>query len=124
MQQVMAMVQGLQDEMAESRAEQERMQGELHRTNEELRRGLRNNRGQRDPSETERLTPPREFSTPFSQVILEALVPNTFAGPKVIFTGMEDSEAHLTADPIGHRSQMTSAVENHVGRSQGDTWTR
>jgi len=27
-------------------------------------------------------------------------------------------------DPIGHRSQMTSAVENHVGHSQGDTWTR
>jgi len=30
-------------------------------------------------------------------VIIEALVPNTFAGPKVIFTGMEDPEAHLTA---------------------------
>ena len=41
--------------------------------------------------------PPREFSTPFSQEILETLVPNTFAGPKVIFTGMEDPEAHLTA---------------------------
>ena len=24
------------------------------------------------------------------------MVPNTFAGPKVIFTGMEDPEAHLT----------------------------
>jgi len=103
----MDMVQGLQEEMAESRAEQERMQAdlaasqarnkELHRTNEELRRGLRNNQGQRDPDETERLTPPWEFSTPFSQEILEALVPNTFAGPKVIFTRMEDPEAHLTA---------------------------
>ena len=30
-------------------------------------------------------------------MIIEALVPNTFAGPKVIFTGMEDPEAHLTA---------------------------
>ena len=70
---------------------------ELHRTNEELRHGLRNNQGQRDLGETERLTPQREFSTPFSQEILEALVPNTFAGPKVIFTGMEDPEAHLTA---------------------------
>ncbi|XP_068466387.1 uncharacterized protein [Phaseolus vulgaris] len=107
MQQVMAMVQGLQDEMAESRAEQERMQSdlaasqarneELHRTNEELRRDLRNNQGQRDPDETERLTPRMEFSTPFSQEILEALIPNTFAGPKVTFTGMEDPEAHLTA---------------------------
>jgi len=107
MQQVMDMVQGLQDEMVESRAEQERIQAdlaasqarneELHRTNEELRRGLRNNQGQRDPDETERLTLPREFSTPFSQEILEALIPNTFAGPKVIFAGMEDPEAHLTA---------------------------
>jgi len=28
---------------------------------------------------------------------LEAVIPNTFAGPKVIFTGMEDPEVHLTA---------------------------
>ncbi|XP_068504476.1 uncharacterized protein [Phaseolus vulgaris] len=107
MQQVMDMMRGLQDEMVESRAEQERMQAdlaasharseELHRMNEELRRGLSNNQGQRDQDETERLTPPREFSTPFSQEILEAVIPNTFAGPKVIFTGMEDPEALLTA---------------------------
>ena len=107
MQQVMDMMWGLQDEMAESRAEQERMQAdlaashvrndELHRINEELRRGLGDNQGQCDQNETEPLTPPREFSTPFSQEILEAVIPNTFAGPKVIFTGMEDPEAHLTA---------------------------
>ena len=52
-QQVMEMMRGLQDDMAESRMEQERMQAdleasqarneELHRINEELRRGLRNN---------------------------------------------------------------------------------
>ena len=64
MQQVMDMMQGLQEEMAESRAEQERMQAdlaasqarneELHRTNEELRRGLGNNHGRRDPDETAR----------------------------------------------------------------------
>jgi len=65
--------------------------------NEELRRGLGNNQGQRHLDETERLTPPREFSTPFSQEILEAMIPNTFVEPKVIFTGMEDPEAHLTA---------------------------
>ncbi|XP_068504480.1 uncharacterized protein [Phaseolus vulgaris] len=107
MQQVMDMMRGLQDEMAESRAEQERMQAdlaashvrndELHRINEQLRRGLGDNQGQRDQNETEPLTPPREFSTPFSQEILEAVIPNTFAEPKVIFTGMEDPEAHLTA---------------------------
>ncbi|XP_068466378.1 uncharacterized protein [Phaseolus vulgaris] len=93
--------------MAESRVEQERMQAdladsrarneELHRVNEELHRGLSNNQGQRELDEIERLTPPREFSTPFSQEILDAVIPNTFAGPKVIFTGMEDPEAHLTA---------------------------
>ena len=107
MQQVMEMMRGLQDEMAESRVEQERMQAdladsrarneELHCVNEELRRGLRNNQGQREQDETERLTPPREFSTPFSQENLDAVIPNTFAGPKAIFTGMEDPEAHLTA---------------------------
>ena len=99
MQQVMDMVQGLQEEMAESRAEQERMQAdlaasqarneELHRTNEELRRGLGNNQRQRDPDETERLTPPREFSTPFSQEILEAVIPNTFHTQMVLVGGSD-----------------------------------
>ena len=69
---------------------------ELHRINEELHRGLGDNQGQHDQNKTEPLTSPREFSTPFLQEILEAVIPNTFAGPKVIFTGMEDPEAHLT----------------------------
>jgi len=107
MQQVMEMMRGLQDEMTESRVEQERMQtdlvdsrarnDELHIVNEELHRGLSSNQGQREQDETEHLTPPREFSTPFSQEILDAVIPNTFAGPKVIFTRIEDPEAHLTA---------------------------
>ncbi|XP_068498411.1 uncharacterized protein [Phaseolus vulgaris] len=101
MQQLMGMMQGLQEAMAASKAEQERMQAgltasqvrndEFHRTNEELRRGWR------DVDELETATPPREFSTPFSQAILETAIPNTFTGPKVTFTGMEDPEAHLTA---------------------------
>ena len=70
---------------------------ELHRINEELCRGLRNNRGQRECDEMENHSPPREFSTPFSQEILDAVIPNTFAGPKVIFTWMEDPEKHLAA---------------------------
>ena len=107
MQQVLEIMRGLQDDMAESKLEQERMQAdleashvrneELHRINGELRRGLRNNRGQREHDEMENLSPPREFSTPFSQKILDAVIPNIFAGPKVIFTGMEDPEAHLSA---------------------------
>ena len=34
---------------------------------------------------------------PFSQSIMEAVIPPMFVGPKVTFTGMEDPEAHLTA---------------------------
>ena len=100
MQQLVGMMQGLQEAMATSRAEQERMQAdliasqarndELHRANEELRRGWR------DVDEPETASPPREFTTPFSQAILETAIPNTFTGPKVTFTGMEDPEAHLT----------------------------
>jgi len=101
MKQLMGMMQGLQEAMAASKAEQERIQAdltasqarndELHRTNEELRRGWR------DVDEPEIATPPREFSTPLSQAILETAIPNTFTGPKVTFTGIEDPEAHLTA---------------------------
>jgi len=103
----MGMMQGLQEAKAASKAEQECMQAdlaasqarndELCRMNEELRRGWRNHTGQRDIDELEPFTPPREFSTPFSQPILETVIPNTFTGPKVTFTGMEDPEAHLTA---------------------------
>ena len=101
LQQLVGMVQGLQNAMAASKVEQERMQAdlaasqerndELHRANEELRRGWRN----RD--EPEAASPPREFTTPFSQAILETAIPNTFTGPKATFTGVEDPEAHLTA---------------------------
>jgi len=92
MQQVLEIMRGLQDDMADSKIEQERMQAdldashvrneELRRVNEELCRGLRNNQGQREHEEMEHLTSPREFSTPFSQEILDAAIPNTFAGPR------------------------------------------
>jgi len=101
MQQLMGTMQGLQEAMATSKAEQERMQAdltasnarndELHRANEELRRGWR------DVDEPETATPPREFSTPFSQAILETAIPNTFIGPKETFTWMKDPKAHLIA---------------------------
>jgi len=107
MQQLMGMMQGLQEAMAGSKAEQDRMQEdlatsqarneELYRMNEELHRGYYNHTGQRDVDEAEPFTSPREFSTLFSQQILETVIPNTFTGPKVTFTGMEDPEAHLTS---------------------------
>jgi len=33
---------------------------------------------------------------PFSQEIMDVVIPATFVGPKATFTGMKDSEAHLT----------------------------
>ena len=83
----------MQEDLAASQARNE----ELYRMNEELRRGWCNHTGQCDVDEPEPFTPPREFSTPFSQQILETVIPNTFTGLKVTFTGMEDPEAHLTA---------------------------
>ena len=87
MQQVLEIMRGLQDDMEDSKIEQERMQAdldashvrndELRRVNEELRRSLRNNQVQRENEEVEHLTPPREFSTPFSQEILDAAVSYT-----------------------------------------------
>ena len=116
MQQVLEIMRGLQQDMAESKMEQERMQAdldasherneELHRINEELRQGLRNeelrqglrnDRRRPGHDEMENHSPPRVFSTPFSQEILDAVIPNTFSGPKVIFTGMEDPKTHLAA---------------------------
>jgi len=103
----MEMMQSLQEAMAASRADQERIQidlaasqarnEELHRTNEELRRDLRNQAGDRETEEQECVTPPREFPMPFSQAIMDVVILATFMGPKVTFTGMEDPEAHLTA---------------------------
>ena len=105
MQQVLEIMMGLQQDMADSKMEQERMQAdldasherneELHRVNEELRQGLRNDRRRPGPDEMENHSPTREFSTPFSQEILDAAISNAFAGPKVIFTGMEDQRRTL-----------------------------
>jgi len=38
-----------------------------------------------------------EFPMPFSQAIMDAVIPATFVGSKATFMGMEDLEAHLTA---------------------------
>jgi len=71
LQQVMEVMQGLQEAMATSRAEQERIQldlarnKELSRANEELRRGMRNLLGNREAEDRECFAPPREFPMPF-----------------------------------------------------------
>ena len=107
LQQVMEMMQNLQEFVAASRADQERIQmdlvalqsmnEELHRTNEELRHELRSQAENHEAGERECFTPPREFPMPFSQEIMDVAIPATFVGPKVVFTGSEDPEAHLTA---------------------------
>ena len=76
LQQVMEAMRALQEEMAASRANQERIQAdlvvsqatseELHRSNEELRRDLQTRAGEREGADQEPVTPPREFPTPFS----------------------------------------------------------
>ncbi|XP_068476894.1 uncharacterized protein [Phaseolus vulgaris] len=103
----MEVMQGLQEAIATSRAEQEHIQldlaasqarnEELCRANEELRCGMRNHPGNCGAEDRECFTPPRDIPMPFSQSIMEAVIPPTFVGPKVTLTGMEDPEAHLTA---------------------------
>jgi len=68
----MEVMEDLQEAVAASRANQERIQvdmaasqvrnEELHRTNEELRRDLWNQAGEREVEEQELTTPPRDFS--------------------------------------------------------------
>jgi len=106
LQQVIEMMQALQEEVAASRANQERIQAdlaaswatneELRLSNEELRRDLQNQAGGRKEGDREPAMPPREFRMPFSEEIMDAMIPTTFVGPKVTFTGTEDLEAHLT----------------------------
>jgi len=107
LQQIMETMQGLQEAVAVSRADQERIQidlaasqarnKELCRTNEELRRDLRNQVGEREVEEQEPATPPRDFPMPFSQAIMDVVIPATFVGHKATFTSVKDPDAHLTS---------------------------
>ena len=70
---------------------------ELRRLNEELHRDLQTHTTEREGADQKPMTPPREFLTPFSPEIVDAVIPATLVRPKVTFIGMEDLEAHLTA---------------------------
>jgi len=65
--------------------------------NEELCSDLQSQAGEREEEDQEPATPPREFLMPFSQEIMDVVIPDTFVEPKVTFTGTEDPKAHLTA---------------------------
>jgi len=107
MTQVMDMVRMLQENLAASRSEQERMHEallasqarneELNRVNEELRKALQGRKERAAGEKSAPPSPPRSFPMPFSQEIMDTAVPANTVAVKASFTGVEDTEAHLTA---------------------------
>ena len=70
---------------------------ELHKSNENLRRNL-HQRDRRSTRERGLNLPLRYSFEPFSQAIIDELVPPHYITPKIAsFTGREDSGNHLTA---------------------------
>ena len=78
--------------MAASRANNE----ELRKTNEELRRDLQR-MGERTIDERTPPIPVRARPMPFSQTIMDTVIPASFMGPKITFTGVEDPKTYITA---------------------------
>ena len=69
---------------------------ELRKANEELRRDLQR-LGERSMGERSPTTQERACLMPFSQAIMDVVVLTNFMTSKIVFTGTEDLEAHLTA---------------------------
>jgi len=107
MTQVMVMMRALQENVAASRSEQERMHEalvasqarneELNRVNEELHKALQGREERAVGDRSAPPSPPRSFPMPFSQEIMDSVVPANTVAVKASFTGVEDPEAHLTA---------------------------
>jgi len=107
MTQVMDMVRTLQENVAASRSEQERMHEalvasqarneELNRINEELRKTLHEREERAVGDRSAPPSPPRSFPMPFSPKIMDSVVPANTVAVKASFTGVEDPEAPLTA---------------------------
>jgi len=96
----------IQIDLAASQARNE----ELRKTNEELHRNLQS-AGERVLHERAPPTPPKALPMPFSQAIMDAMLPATFVGPKAAFIGVEDLKAHLMAF---HTHMMLSGGSNGV----------
>jgi len=89
----METMQALQEMVDASRVDQERIQidlpaslvrnEELQRANEELRRDLRNQVGVLEVEDQEPTTPPKDFPMPFSQAIIDIVIPAMFVGPNI-----------------------------------------
>jgi len=69
---------------------------ELRRANEELRRELQR-MGDRTADEQSLPIPVRARPMPFSQAIMNAVIPTNFMTSKITFTGIEDPKTHITA---------------------------
>jgi len=99
MQQLMETMHALQEVVVASRVEIAMSQAdneELPITNEQLRRTLQQ-AGEHTVDERAPPIQPRARPMPFSQAIMDIVLPTTSLGLKVTFTGVEDLEAHLTA---------------------------
>jgi len=126
----MGMMQGLQEAMAASRVEQERMQAklaasqtrneellrtneELHRANEELYRGGHNNLGHHDISE-----PEQSISAPFSQPTLET---KTKGGVVMMVERPPISDTPMEVRPLGATpTRATLREESPIEERGGD----
>ena len=121
MTQVMDMMRALQENVAASRSEQERMHEalvasqarneELNRVNEELRKALQEREERAVGDRSAPPSPPRSFPMPFSQEVMDSVVPANTVAVKASFTGVEDPEAHLTAF---HTQMMLSGGSDAV----------
>ena len=115
------MMSTLQENVAASRSEQERMHKalvasqarneELNRINEELRKALQGREEREIGDKSAPPSPPRSFPMPFSQEIMDTVVPANTIAVKSSFTGVEDPEAHLTAF---HTQMMLSGGSDAV----------
>jgi len=121
MTQVMDMMRTLQENVAASRYEQERMHEalvasqrrneELNRVNKELRKALQEREKRAAGDRSAPPSPPRSFPMPFSQEIMDSVVSANTVAVKASFTGVEDPEAHLTAF---HTQMMLSGGSDAV----------
>ena len=118
MQQLMETIRALQQAVTVSKADQDRILAEVqaeqaasqnryqhnlvvsHANNEELRRAneeLRRDLQQHTTEERTSPIPVRVRPMPFSQAIMDTLIPANFIGLKIAFTGVEDLKTQITA---------------------------
>jgi len=118
---MMEIMRALQENVEASRVQQAKMHEdlvasqarneELSKVTEELRQPLHEQRGRATVEEITPSSPPRVFPMPFAQAITDTTIPASVVAVKASFTGVEDSEAHLTAF---HTQMMLSGGSDAV----------